>query len=244
MNVHVCAARACLWEPWSLRTPPHSAAGPLQATPWVWTGNCSEQVRHPAPPFLGDHPQYLPGPTDTHLERAGVWVKLWFVSVDTRLEWPGEAMLGVRRAGETQDSHLPPGTCTRDLLNFCPSLLCLPEKWSRGGGWATWFGEGRRPFPALQPSPIAFPFPPHSELDFGAITLNSMDATSERDFVGESWEPSRRCGFDPWVGKTPWSRKWQSMPGFLPGKSHGQRSLLGCSPWGRKRVRHDLATKQ
>ena len=31
---------------------------------------------------------------------------------------------------------------------------------------------------------------------------------------------------------------------FLPGKSHGQRSLVGCSPWGCKRVGHDLATKQ
>ena len=33
-------------------------------------------------------------------------------------------------------------------------------------------------------------------------------------------------------------------PVFLPGKSHGQRSLAGYSPWGCKRVRHDLATKQ
>ena len=31
---------------------------------------------------------------------------------------------------------------------------------------------------------------------------------------------------------------------FLLGKSYGQRSLVGCSPWGRNRVGHDLATKQ
>ena len=31
---------------------------------------------------------------------------------------------------------------------------------------------------------------------------------------------------------------------FLPEESHGQRSLAGCTPWGRKRVRHDLATAQ
>ena len=37
----------------------------------------------------------------------------------------------------------------------------------------------------------------------------------------------RRCGFDPWVQKIPWSRKWQPTPGFLPGESHGQRSLAG-----------------
>ena len=30
-----------------------------------------------------------------------------------------------------------------------------------------------------------------------------------------------------------WRRKWQPSPVFLPGESHGQRSLVGCSPWGR-----------
>ena len=50
-----------------------------------------------------------------------------------------------------------------------------------------------------------------------------------------------RPGFDPWVGKIPWWRKWQSTPVLLPGKSHGQRSLVGYSPWGR-RVGHDWAT--
>ena len=47
----------------------------------------------------------------------------------------------------------------------------------------------------------------------------------------------RRCKrhrFDPWVGKSLWSRKWQPTPDFLPGKSHGQRSLGGYSPWGCK----------
>ena len=43
----------------------------------------------------------------------------------------------------------------------------------------------------------------------------------------------RRCtrrGFSPWVGKMPWSRKWQPTPVFLPGESYGQRSLGGYSP--------------
>ena len=34
--------------------------------------------------------------------------------------------------------------------------------------------------------------------------------------------------------KDPLKRKWQPTPVFLPGKSHGQRSLAGYSPWGRK----------
>jgi len=46
------------------------------------------------------------------------------------------------------------------------------------------------------------------------------------------------------VGKIPWRRKWQPTPVFLPGNSHGQRSLVGCSPWGHKRVRCNLANKQ
>ena len=39
---------------------------------------------------------------------------------------------------------------------------------------------------------------------------------------------------DAWVEKIPWRRKWQPTPVFLPGESHGQRSLVGYSPWGCK----------
>ena len=45
----------------------------------------------------------------------------------------------------------------------------------------------------------------------------------------------RRRRFNPWVGKIPWRRKWQPTPVFLPRKFHGQRSLLGYSPWGCKK---------
>ena len=41
-----------------------------------------------------------------------------------------------------------------------------------------------------------------------------------------------------------WRREWQPTPVFMPGKAHGQRSPKGYNPWGRKRVGHDLATKQ
>ena len=40
--------------------------------------------------------------------------------------------------------------------------------------------------------------------------------------------------FDPWVGKFAWRRTWQPTPVFLPGESHAQRSLVGCSPRGHK----------
>ena len=38
----------------------------------------------------------------------------------------------------------------------------------------------------------------------------------------------------PWVGKAPWRRNWPPAPVSLPGESHGQRSFMGYSPWGRK----------
>ena len=55
-----------------------------------------------------------------------------------------------------------------------------------------------------------------------------MKSTS---FLGVS---SKR--FNPWVGKIPWRRKWQSTPVLLPGKFHGQRSLVGYSSWGHKEL--------
>ena len=47
--------------------------------------------------------------------------------------------------------------------------------------------------------------------------------------VGHDWATSR--SLFPFMH---WSRKWHPTPVFLPGKSHGQRSLVGCSPWGRE----------
>ena len=55
-------------------------------------------------------------------------------------------------------------------------------------------------------------------------------------------EPACQCrrhrshGFDPWVRKILWRRAWQPTPVFLPGESHGQRSLVGYSPWDHKEI--------
>ena len=43
-----------------------------------------------------------------------------------------------------------------------------------------------------------------------------------------------RLRFQPCIGKITWRREWQPSPAFLPGKSHGQRSLVGYRPWGPK----------
>ena len=45
---------------------------------------------------------------------------------------------------------------------------------------------------------------------------------------------TRDVGLSPGSRKIPWRKKWQPTPVLLPGESHGQRSLAGYSPWGRK----------
>ena len=53
----------------------------------------------------------------------------------------------------------------------------------------------------------------------------------------------KRCRFNPWVWKIPWRRAQQQSPVFLPGESHGQRSLVGYGPQGLKQsdVTSDIA---
>ena len=65
------------------------------------------------------------------------------------------------------------------------------------------------------------------------------DYVKDRDFPsGASGKDAtchfRRLGFNPWVGKIPWRKEWQTSPVFLPGQFHGQRSLVGYNPWAHK----------
>ena len=46
----------------------------------------------------------------------------------------------------------------------------------------------------------------------------------------------KRPGFEPWVRKISWRREWQPTLVFLPGEFHGQRGLVGYSPWGCKEL--------
>ena len=54
----------------------------------------------------------------------------------------------------------------------------------------------------------------------------------------------KRPRFNPWVGKITRRREWQPAAIFLPGKSHGQRSLAGYSPCGLQGIGHDWTTEQ
>ena len=74
---------------------------------------------------------------------------------------------------------------------------------------------------------------PTSLVSEGAQLSFIVGGTSGKEPTYQSRRHKRhRC--NPWVGKIPWRRKCQPTPVFLPGKSQGQRSLAGYSPWGHK----------
>ena len=83
------------------------------------------------------------------------------------------------------------------------------------------------PFFIFQPPPFWTPFS-YSRTSLVAQTVKRLSTM-------------RETRVQALVGKIPWRRKWQPTPVLLPGKSHGQRSLLDYSLWSR-RVRHDWAT--
>ena len=88
-----------------------------------------------------------------------------------------------------------------------PHLLCLPH-WQAG---------------SLPLAPLGKSYVSVQKYLKGLSTWHSSK---------ESAYPRRRRGIDPW--KIPWRRKWKPTPVFLIGKSHGQGSLAGYSPWGCK----------
>ena len=65
----------------------------------------------------------------------------------------------------------------------------------------------------------------------GLLTRSSGGANGK-----ESTCQCRRSRINPWVGKIPWKREWQPTPVFLPGKSHGQRSLVSYTPWDHEQL--------
>ena len=68
----------------------------------------------------------------------------------------------------------------------------------------------------------------------GVLTLPSSSLPFTFPFMNEVCRRRWRPRFNSWLGKISRRRKWQPTPAFLPGKSHGQRSLAGYSPWGLK----------
>ena len=110
-------------------------------------------------------------------------------------------------------------------LSKRPGTYSWPEAGMGAGG----DGNGAPPFQSLVQfnSTNIYRVPTHAGLPWW---LSGKESTCQ----------CRRHVLDPWVGRIPWRRKWLPTPVFLPGKSHGQRSLAGYSPQDCKRLVHDL----
>ena len=92
------------------------------------------------------------------------------------------------------------------------------------------------------PSPGLTPNPPILSWCL-TLLLNEFSLTYPIFLVARGKESAHQCriwcrihGLDSWVRKIPWRRKWQPTPAFVPGKSHGRRSLVGYRPWGHEEL--------
>ena len=98
----------------------------------------------------------------------------------------------------------------------------MQETWVRPLGWEDSLEKGM----ATNSSILAWRIP----WIYSPWGLKESDTTEHLSFPTwcsgkESACQCKRCKFNPWVGKIPWRREWQPTPVFLPGESHGQRSL-------------------
>ena len=122
------------------------------------------------------------------------------------------------------------------------TILDDDSLWDKGAASKAEFLQG----PILGCRQPSSPKSSHGGKDEGALWALFYQGSDPRNetsaLVGLLWWLNgkesdcqcRRCGFDSWVEKIPWRRKWLPTPVFLPGKSHGQRSLVGYSLWDRK----------
>ena len=112
--------------------------------------------------------------------------------------------------------HLQP--CHHDHLRLCSELFGQWQRWLRKLVSTEWVIFSTYENPLLR---ILILYPLVSRASLVAQRLKGLPV----------------CGrpmFDPWFRKIPWKRKWQPTPVFLPGESHGGRSLVGYSSWDRK----------
>ena len=110
------------------------------------------------------------------------------------------------------------------------------------GPWSLlyiWYSVCVNPKPLIHPYPLTFHFGIQKLVFcvYASISVLYILLFASASMVAQTVKPlpaKRRPRFNPWVRKSPWRRKWQPTPVFLPGEFHGQRSLVGYSPWGRR----------
>ena len=72
-------------------------------------------------------------------------------------------------------------------------------------------------------------------LYFNKLLLNKQIASQVTLMVKNTPANAGDCGLIPGWGRSPWRKARQPTPVFLPGDSHGQRSLVGYNPWGHNK---------
>ena len=127
-------------------------------------------------------------------------------------------------------------SCCFILLNIYPSpaeCQAAAHSFRQGDGSSSYFPQGY----CSLPPPSTVPCPWVRECVAVFLLFNLIPNVGS----ASGKEPTCQCRrhkrgrFDPWVGKIPWRRKWQHTPVFLPGKSHGQRSLAVRHNWVNKK---------
>ena len=131
--------------------------------------------------------------------------------------------------------HSPPSD--GENSDYCRTRVGRGKEGRQDHGWV-WWGNWRRRL-------LAFgDFTPEQILQSSTCHWSSSLLPERRVHTGAplvvQWQrfclPTKRHGFDPWVGKIPQRSKWKPGPVFLTRKSHGQRSLADYSPWGHKEL--------
>ena len=124
--------------------------------------------------------------------------------------WASQGAQWLKNAGDTGHSVRSLGQedlLEKEMATYC-SISCLGNPMDRGASRAT-VHEVTKSWTQLSPHALEKGFP---------------GSASSQEPACQPGQQKRRC-FYPWVGKIPWSRKWQPTPVFLPGESHGQESL-------------------
>ena len=127
------------------------------------------------------------------------------------------------------------------------NLPSMQETQVRSLGWEVPWRRAWQPIPVFltgeshgQRSLVGYSLWGLKELDttewLSLLPLGFPWCLSGKEFICQC-KRHRRRRFNPWIGKIPWRREWQPTL-VLPGKFHGQRSLVGYSPW-KQRVGYD-----
>ena len=153
-----------------------------------------------------------------------------FYAEDIAFTWTRKPRVGIIRIQCLLDNKLPRNSNGKESACNAGDLGLIPGS-GRSPGKMEW-----QPTPVFLPGEFQWTEEP-GRLQFTGSQRVGHDwlTYTHHTFWWLSGKEStcqcRRCELDPWIRKISWRRKWQPTPVFLPGKSHGQRSLAGYSPW-------------